>query len=209
MEQDNKRTVTIGAIVFTVIAVVTLGYFIFTSITHAGKLAVTVNIVPSDARATFNGQPQSSGIAYLKKGSYEIKASKKGFADFSEKIMIDHDHQAIPIGLNPISSEAKKWADDNQQLYFDLEGEAGDEAIVNGNEFRNKNPITDALPYENALYTIGYRADPADSTGNSIIIEIDAPEGYRNAAIQQIRDLGYEPTDFKINFRDYTNPFSS
>ena len=49
--------------------------------------------------------------------------------------------------------------------------------------------------------------DHSDPSGNSIIIEIDAREGYRQAALYKIRELGYDPTDLTINFRGYENPF--
>ena len=55
------------------------------------------------------------------------------------------------------------------------------------------------------LFTIGYRIDPNDQ--NKIIIEVDAAKGYRNQAIQHIRKLGFNPADFNIKIRNYTNPF--
>jgi len=64
------------------------------------------------------------------------------------------------------------------------------------------------LPYDNLVYTIGYQADPSDPTGQSVIIDIDAAEGYRNAAVDKIRELGYDPADYKITFEGYVNPFS-
>jgi hypothetical protein len=75
--------------------------------------------------------------------------------------------------------------------------------------FADENPIINDLPYENLIYSIGYRIDPSDPSHNSIILTIDAPEGTRNAAVQQIRDMGYDPTEYKIEFKDYKNPFGS
>ena len=68
------------------------------------------------------------------------------------------------------------------------------------------NPVIKKLPIKNFIYSIGYRAD--SSKENSIIVEIDAPKGYKNAAINEIRKAGFDPSKLNINFRDYANPFT-
>jgi hypothetical protein len=113
------------------------------------------------------------------------------------------------VALEAVSESALEWARKNEKLYLAYEGRAGERANAEGEEFSKVNPITSKLPYENFLYTLGYRADTTDSSGNSIIVEIDAPAEYRRAALKKIRDLGYDPTDFKINFRNYESPFGN
>jgi hypothetical protein len=186
-----------------------IGYGAYSFIDRNGKIEVTVNAVPSDAHITFNDVSTGAGTIYLKEGKYIVKGTKEGFNDFSTSIYIDKDHHSVNVPLVASSDSAKQWQKDNLSKYTDLEGSAGQAANDEGEAFATKNPITTVLPFENLIYTIGYRADPSDPTGNSIILEIDAAEGYRNAAVEQIRNLGYDPTDFKINFRDYKNPFSS
>lgn len=56
------------------------------------------------------------------------------------------------------------------------------------------------LPYSNDLYTISAISDNT--------ITIDAPEQFRNAAIQQLYKMGVEPTDYKIKFT-YESPFKA
>jgi len=56
------------------------------------------------------------------------------------------------------------------------------------------------LPYSNDLYTISAVSDNT--------ITIDAPAQFRNAAIQQLRTMGVEPTDYKIKFT-YESPFKA
>ena len=36
----------------------------------------------------------------------------------------------------------------------------------------------------------------------------NAPKGYKNAAINEIRKAGFDPSKLNINFRDYANPFT-
>lgn len=194
-------------ILLIVVAAIAIGIYINTS--RAGKIAVTVAVVPSDAHTTVNGQSVSSGTVYLAPGKYSIKSSKDGFADYSSDQQIEANQATIVVSLTAQSDEAKKWADDHQSDYLANESLAGQAADTFSSDFRDKNPIVNVLPYDNYIFTIGYENDESDPTNNSVIITVDAPEGYRNAAIEQIRSLGYDPTNLNIKFRNYTDPFAS
>ncbi|HEX6416322.1 MAG TPA: PEGA domain-containing protein [Candidatus Saccharimonadales bacterium] len=209
MQENPKSNIALAITFIVLIVLVFVGYFAYTSITRSGKVAVEINAVPSDAKITMNGTEVSNGTIYLKPGYYEIKGSKEGFTEFTNQANIETNGQVISIPLTAESDEAKTWAKENEQEYLDLESEAGVEAQQQGEIFSKKNPIVSLLPYDSFLYTIGYRADNSDPTGNSIILEISAAEGYRQQAIYQLRQWGYDPTDFKINFSDYKNPFAS
>jgi hypothetical protein len=210
MQQENRKSNVALAVMFIVLIVLVLvGYFAYTTITRSGKLAVEINAVPSDAKVTLNGTEVGNGTVYLEPGNYTVKGTKEGFSEFSQQASIDTNGQVISVPLAAESDEAKAWAKDNQNKYLDLEAEAGVEAQKQGEIFTEKNPIAKLLPHESLLYTIGYRADTSDPTGNSIILEIDAIEGYRQQAIYQISQWGYDPTNYKINFKDYKNPFTS
>ncbi len=74
--------------------------------------------------------------------------------------------------------------------------------------FNDINPIVEKLPIKALFYSIGFRNDPNDKTGQSIILEIDALPDYRQSAINKIRELGYDPGNFKIIFREYESPFN-
>jgi DNA-binding MarR family transcriptional regulator len=201
----------IRAILITILLIVVaaIAAGIYFSASREGKIAVTVAVVPSDAHTTVDGQSVSSGTIYLKPGSYTVTSKKDGFADYSEKQQIEDNQSSIVVSLTPESADAKKWADDHNAEYLANESLAGQAADTFSNDFRDKNPIVNVLPYDNYIFTIGYENDQSDPTNNSVIITIDAPEGYRNAAIDQIRSLGYDPTTLNIKFRNYTDPFAS
>lgn len=212
MEEDSRRNIRLVVIFIGLALLMVIGYFIYRSIITQGKVEVEVVAVPGDATITLNNEKISTGtVVYLKAGEYTVKASKEGYADFSSVTSIKDDvsDQIIAVPLEPVSSEAKKWAEEHQNDYLALEGKSGESAQKQGEEFQTQNPIITHLPSDSLLYTIGYKADPSDPTGNSIILEIDAADGYRQAAIYQISQWGYNPADFKINFRNYKNPFSS
>ncbi|MDN5275195.1 MAG: exported protein of unknown function [Candidatus Saccharibacteria bacterium] len=199
------KLIVIAVLFLLVVLIGVSGFFV---VSRSNKEAVTVYLLPSDTKLTVNGEQINEGTNYLKPGSYSVEASRSGFASKKETVTIGKPNTtAIDIALDPVSESATKWRNDHQDLYLAYEGRAGVRANDEGEAFTAANPITSALPFENFIYTIGYRADPADNTGNSIIIEIDTMNGYRNAAIDKIRELGYDPTNFKIVFRDYESPF--
>lgn len=55
--------------------------------------------------------------------------------------------------------------------------------------------------FENLLFNISQKDDHVSD------LEIKAYDGYREAALRYIEDLGYNVPDFKINFSNYENPF--
>lgn len=210
MFSEYIRTHKISFFLIALLVLGSVGYGVYIAVSRAGKEAVQVYLLPGDAALTANGERLGSGTAYLTPGEYEIKATKEGFEDFNQKITITSPNTAeIDVALKPQSEEAKKWVSENQKLYQEYEGRAGKRANQEGEEFSEKNPITSKLPVSTFLFTIGYRLDTADPSGNSIIITIAAPEGYRRAALERFRDLGYDPTDYTIEFTNYKNLFES
>ena len=209
MQQNTRRNVTLGITLLIAILIATIGYFVYTQITRTGKIPVSVVTAPRDAEITIDNEKIGNGTAYLVPDhTYTVKVHKEGFEDVTQKQYISSDEDSITVNLEPVSDEAKKWAEKHEDQYSAVESQAGAAADKEGGAMLDKSPIIDVLPDESLLYSIGYRADPSDPSGNGIIISIEASEGARNAAIQRIRDLGYEPTDYKIEFSDYRNPFA-
>ena len=198
----------IGAVVIIIIALI--GYGIYMQVSTAGKIAVTVTVAPGDATIIVDGKNTGQGTIYLKSGQkYSVTVSKDGFKSYNGSQYIDATNNSITVALSPESSAAQKWVQDNQNQYTSVEGQAGAREDAAGQTFTDKNPITNNLPIDNLIYTIGYKRDPGDPSGNTIILTVDAAEGYRNGAIQAIHDLGYDPSKFKIEFYNYKNPFAS
>lgn len=183
-------------------------YFIALNIYRADKLKVIVNTVPNTAEIYFNDQSLSKGTHYLKPGYYKVKVSEDGFLPYEEPIEINQPSQIVNIALTPDTNEASAWLKENEEQYLEYEQLAGQQANQEGEVIRDKNPIINNLPFKNLLFTIGYRADPSDPSGQSIIIEIDTAEGYRQSAIVAIERWGYDPAELNITFRNYQNPFS-
>lgn len=206
----RKHPLAITIWLFIVVLIGIFIYLTYTTVHNAGKIPVTINLVPSDATLTLNNQVSASGKVYLTPGTYELDAAKTGYSSYNRTIQVGEINKdaEIAISLLPESSEAEKWAKENQSQYLKNEGIAGKQAQVDGRKFRELNPIVQKLPYKTLLYTIGYRADNSDPTGNSIIVEIDTSEGRRENVVSQIERWGYDPTKLNIQFKNYTNPFA-
>lgn len=75
---------------------------------------------------------------------------------------------------------------------------------ISNNTLVNKYPIIKNLPYDNFLYEIGYHLDNSDKSGKSIVLTITAINAMeRRQAIQEIKTLGYNPINYKIEFIDF------
>lgn len=210
MLRELPANVKLGIGLFVVAILALLGYGLYKQVVTAGTIPVTVAAAPGDASISVDGKQVGTGTINLKPGKkYEVKATKDGFLPYNGTQFIDKSSDKITVALQPDSEEAQKWVNEHQQQYIDVEAQAGAREDAAGKEFSDKNPITDDLPLETLIYTIGYKRDNTDPSGDSIILTIDAAPGYRNGAINAIRDLGYDPTKFKIEFYNYTNPFAS
>jgi hypothetical protein len=199
---DKKVIIGIAAVFL-----ITIIYGLAIMIMRVGKVEVQVNSLPQDAQITVNGSTLSQGRNYIEPGEYEVVAIKEGFEEYSNTytFTIDSEANFIDIALTPDSPEAEQWARGNMQAYMDFEARAGDRAIQEGLAVESRYPIVRHLPFSNLLYSIGHQVDPEDE--DNIIVRINAPIGYRELALQQIRNWGIDPTPYTINFNNHDNPF--
>lgn len=201
----NKKLIATTTVFFGTLILALIAYFLTTNI---GKNQVAIYTLPTDASITIDGKSSVSGINYLTAGEYSIRVERRGFAPQTiVKQIVDSENTPVIVALEPVSDEGRKWLEDNSEAAAEFESKAGAAANTEGELFEQKNPIVKELPYKNYLFTIGYRVDPKDPSGQSIILEIDAPEVYRQQALTQIYNLGYDPTDYSINFRNFRNDF--
>lgn len=203
--QEYKRLLIIFGILFTLLLG---GYGIFMAVTRAGKIEYTVNAVPSDATITLNGTKIQPGKYFLEPGYYTITAAKQGYTTHNEaRYLTATLRPEINISLPPVSDEAKRWAKDNKTAYDDVAKLISTKTTVDKNRLAANNPITKKLPFQNYLYRIDYEPDPKDPKGEKIQLNIDAVTGQRTSALYIIRQLGYDPMDYRINFVDLTELF--
>lgn len=205
----TSKLIRIGIIGFLVIVLAMIGYVVYTQVQNSGKQRITVAVAPASSRVEINGKVTKEKEVLLAPGKHTYRVSYTGFRTITGELDVrtDGTQTALVAGLTPETAEATELYNKITGEYSAIEVVAGINAEENGAAFIEKNPITKQLPYTNMLFTIGYRADPADPTGDSIIVTIDAPAVYRTEAVTQITNWGYNPVDYKINFINESNPF--
>lgn len=200
--QQHKRKFFVGIILFVILIAV---WGVTTLVTRQGKVEVFINTVPGDAQVMFNETRESNGIKWMKPGDYTVTAKKDGFTSVTRKVRItDQKKQnVVAISLHAESDEAKKWASNHLLDYQKNETYGTIEANTNGEYFSNLNPITTKLPFVDPYFKIAYTTN----SDQSITLTVTTPSPrYRFYAVEKIRELGYDPTDFVIDFKDFKNP---
>ena len=187
-----------------------LGVWLLMSKSGRDHIQVTVNVVPADASIQVTDkQFKNKKTISLPAGEHQVTIARSGFVSQTKRVVVSRDGVSpyINAALQPSSPEADKWYRENTIKYLEFEGLVGAQSSEKGRLFTDKNPITAWLPLQKSIYMIGYKQD---STGGDqdIIITIRASEGYREAALQEIRDKGFNPGEFKIEFIDYRSPFN-
>lgn len=203
--QEYKKIIALFAVLFTGLLV---GYGIFVSIDRAGKIEYTIRSVPHDVTITLNGTRVKPGKLYLAPGRYTITATKEGFTTYNQSTYLTSTLEPeINIPLTAVSEEAKQWAREHKDDYERINKYIADKTNIDKNQLKLNNSITEKLPFTNMLYTIDYAPDPDDPEGDAIMLNITSLPGKRLSALYIIRQLGYDPTDYRINFTNFTGMF--
>jgi len=207
MNNTDTNSNLLKIIIISIFAIAVV-YFLYISIARLDKVAVHLETFPADTKVVIDDKNFKRGTIYLEPGVHTINASHSEFKSYSETIEINSETTSFAIMLDPSTDKGREMLntthrrdyDRARELSYKIKGEEGA-------RFSEENPITKVLPDKSFIYSIGYIGDQSDPSGNSIIVTIDANEGYRQAALNRIHQLGYDPTDLNILFRDYENPF--
>lgn len=201
--QASRKKTKYLIITIIVLVVSIVAYNIYLAQSRSGKIAVEVTVLPKDATIYANDIRIKSGTAHLKPGKYTVTVSKEGFETDKQEIFINETYKYIQTVLAGTSTEAKEWERKHQKELLEFEGKVGETSRLTGDVFKTKYPITKLLPVNELVYKIGYTTNP-DKSILTLTIHAITPQ-QRQAALQQIRDWGYDPTDYKITFADYIN----
>lgn len=187
-------------VIISLFALTVVGVFNYTNTTSNPLL---IRKIPTDAKLFIDGQAVDGGRTSLSNGLHQIKAEKEGFITLNIQMLVDENTKYIPIALAPNSDAAKKWVAENQRLYLDQEQLVGvdSESVTSNSE---KDPFISSLPITTSNYSIGYKLDPSDPTGKSVIVTVKSVPGYNNAAIRAMYKAGHNPALYPVSF-DFTS----
>jgi len=204
-QKHRKTVLTMGVLLFICLIVSMIAYQYKISLDRQGKVAVAMQIVPSDAKVTVDMTDTLAGnTVYITPGERKISVKKEGFAAVSKTYRIEsYNSPAIYISLAGESDEAKHWEQTHQNEYKRLEVLSAKQAEKYSKDFRERNPIVNALPVKDPYFTISYRN--IDDKSVRLTIWGTSPR-YREFAIDHLRKLGFDPTDYEIEFTGFKNP---
>lgn len=203
---QNKRLRS-AMVVVGVLVVIFIGFYGWQYIANRGKTSLTIKKLPSNAVITMNGEKVRSGKVYLQPGTYKLKAESEGFATYERTVDITEGQAGVKafFVLDPVSDQAISEVSKKTKDYIKLEGEAGKyyEDISDNNAATY--PIMKELPYRGPLYSIEYY-----QSGGEFKLQIKSSDPLgRQVALERIREMGYEPSDYTIEYLDVKNPFVS
>ena len=200
----NKKVISIILIVLSVSTVV---YGIATYINRYNTTPIYLLTSPDKAEITTGNQKFiGSQVVYLKPGTYDFKASRSGFKDENINVEVKKGNPLrIIFTLMPTTEKAIKELQSSSKTP-EIDRATTDELTNEQKNLEDANPIIKKLPIKNLIYSIGYKADPNHKNG--VIVEIHTIEGYRNAAINKIKEQGFDPSKLNITFRKYANTFT-
>jgi hypothetical protein len=207
-ELTTARNRKLFIIALIVIILLLIGSFVWQSAQRSGKTGLEINKIPGDTTILINNKKVSGSKVFLVKGTYEIKAEKEGFKPETRKVVVDPAKEPQPkvfFTLTPESDEALVWVEENQDKYLDQEKKAGIYYDNQNNKSLEKNPIIKDLPIRTAIYSIEY----SQNNGNFRVQIISSDAMGRQVAIEKIKDLGHDPSDYMIDFKGVDNPFTS
>lgn len=205
MQQNNSLLSVRGFILIAIVVLLVVGTILFLNAQRGYKIDLLV--APSDATIYIDNVSVRGSSTRRNAGEYELRVEREGFQDYQQTINVAEDSQQFIVALTPLTRNAIELAQEDD-AYLQIEDEFGEQAVTTGDILLDNNPIINELPHQSFFLSIGYRLDPDDPTEESIIVEVDAGEGYRELALQKIKDWGYDPTNLNINFSNHRNPFN-
>lgn len=182
----NIKTITMTAI--SCVLIIVGSYFASTYIYRIDKTELVIKTQPLDANITINGSRINANTTYLASGKYRISATKKGYFEHNLTYEVNKDNNKISIKLEPLPEKYTSKAD----LGSDF------------TKLAEKYPIVNYMPYEDLLYTLDYQIYGSYNNGYHVELVITAGNAVaRRMAIQEIKDLGFNPADYRIKFVDF------
>lgn len=184
-----------------ILILLVLSPLLFTKISRAGKWPVDIVVAPSAAKVLINNNKASSGTNYLKPGSYTVIAQHEDFDDLELPLtVVEGENAPITLMLTPITPRGWEIAR-NDPAFLELEEVVGEIAAQQGDDFVKTNPITEFLPYRSGLFNIDYRLK--DNSESEIVLIVTVHEQEREYPQEQIREWGFDPADFEIEYRPW------
>lgn len=198
----NKKIISI---LISLIVVAVLGMGVFWVIQSRQRTAsVTIEVVPTGSTITINSKKTRQGLQKIKPQTVTVTAEKDGFETYSQTFVLNKGSKGyFGIALTPNSPSTENWYrehPEDQQLAESISSQETDRTAT---ALDYSAPIVKALPFigPGFQFKIDYGTLNPDGSMDRPVIFIRAisPEG-REAALDWIRNRGFDVSDYKIIF---------
>ena len=192
-------------LLFIALAVVVIGAIVFVAIYQNSRnkelsASIVLEVVPSGAKSTINGRGVREGTTKLKPGIAEVVITKKGFETARQTVVLKEGESKylgfVLVSNSPSTAdwyqkhpEDAKRAENLSSLNYDQ---------VSADDVK-ETPFILKLPFisSDEQFRVDYGQSETDS--NQIVIYISAnSQEARNAALEWIRSVGYDPSTLNI-----------
>lgn len=201
MSIRTKRIVLLVVVMLFVLIAV----FVISAKSKTGKVRLEFILAPSKAFVTLNGKKVAK-TSYQKPGNYKVNVSREGYKTYNTEVTLDKNNPetVVAIGLVPQTLEAQREADQYESDYKKVQAQSSKKVNEAGQAMQDKYPIMASLPYRSSIYNIEY----GKTDKQEFVIQVFAKTPVtRQVALAKIRDWGYDPTNYTIQFVDLRNPF--
>lgn len=205
----NNKYIVVSSIIFGLLVVFLIVIAIVNYLNTQGKIKVSIQFLPTDAKVYVDGTTITGDTTYLTPGEHTFVASKAGFADDKQVLSISKDINVVGLAPNPQSNEAIQWASD-PSIQAQREAIGTIAASSRGNTLTTNNPIITQLPYVDISgpFAIDYGYTGAGNTSIYLSIHDSTPHG-RQGAIDWIKSQGFDPATLDIRFDGFNNPLTA
>ncbi len=187
-----------------IIAAILIIFGTITGIRKQLEGGLQVNVVPKDSTIMIGTtKVPANKLVGIGAGTYTVAVSRNGFATQKKSVTIkSRQNNTQAFYLAPNSPAGEQWLSDNPLQAYLLEGNSSRSYDQLAASNTAKYPIVTQLPMYDPSFSITYGASqehPKDSSAIALYINAYDPSA-RQAALQLIRDKGFDPSDMEIVF---------
>lgn len=184
---------------------------VWQSVGRIGKTKIVVVVSPADSQVTLDGNKVKSGALYVSSGEHSFAASRQFFDSSSETTKVSSG-KAVTLVLAPNSSEGQAIIENTPGEIERRQALVSTAANNRGSQAVATNPFVSSLPIQNYVLGESYRIDygpPSQGTNQPLVLITAATPNLRESALGYIKDLGYNPADMNLVFKNVTTGFGA
>ncbi len=183
------------------------GLFVYTFVSRFGKTEVKIIVIPRDATILANNKKIETGTVYLTPQKYTFTAKKSGFSDDSQTVTVGKNSTTVSLIPTPSSAAAFEFLRRNPTLQQQRDGIDSERQAVIGKTTSRKYPFFSQLPiiYDHGNSSIGSGPSITKPDDKAVIVKDIFTSG-RAADLDVMRQSGFNPADYIVEFPDFANP---